>query len=56
LLQAVCGESRPANSERPAIPSTSGQTTSRFLATATREQRAAMKRDLEPIINIYNQL
>ncbi len=30
--------------------------TSRFLATATREQRAAMKRDLEPIINIYNQL
>jgi hypothetical protein len=30
--------------------------TSRFLATATREQRAAMKRDLEPIITIYNQL
>ncbi|MCF7675210.1 MAG: hypothetical protein K9N23_01025 [Akkermansiaceae bacterium] len=30
--------------------------TSGFLATATREQRAAMKRDLEPIINIYNQL
>ena len=30
--------------------------TSRFLVTATREQRAAMKRDLEPIINIYNQL
>jgi hypothetical protein len=29
---------------------------SRFLATATGEQRAAMKRDLEPIINIYNQL
>jgi hypothetical protein len=28
----------------------------RFLATATREQRAAMKRDLEPIIDIYNQL
>jgi hypothetical protein len=27
----------------------------RFLATATREQRAAMKRDLEPLINIYNQ-
>ena len=30
--------------------------TSRFLATATREQRAAMKRDLEPSINIYNHL
>jgi hypothetical protein len=30
--------------------------TSRFLATATKEQRAAIKRDLEPIINIYNQL
>jgi hypothetical protein len=29
--------------------------TSRFPATATREQRFAMKRDLEPIINIYNQ-
>ena len=28
----------------------------RFLAIATREQRAAMKRDLEPIIHIYNQL
>jgi hypothetical protein len=30
--------------------------TSRFLATATKEQRAAMKRDLEPIVNMYNQL
>ena len=30
--------------------------TSSFLATATKEQRAAIKRDLEPIINIYNQL
>ena len=28
----------------------------RFLAIATREQRAAMKRDLEPIVNMYNQL
>ena len=30
--------------------------TSRFLATATKEQRAAIKRDLKPIIDIYNQL
>ena len=28
----------------------------RFLASATHEQRQALKRDLEPIINIYNQL
>ena len=30
--------------------------TSRFLATATTEQRAAMKRDLQPVVDIYNQL
>jgi len=29
---------------------------SRFLSTSTREQRAALKRDLEPIVQIYNQL
>jgi hypothetical protein len=28
----------------------------RFLSTSTYEQRQALKRDLEPIINIYNQL
>ena len=28
----------------------------RFLATATREQREALKRDLEPVVQIYNQL
>jgi hypothetical protein len=28
----------------------------RFLATATTEQRAALKRDLEPVVSIYNQL
>jgi len=28
----------------------------RFLATATREQRDALKRDLEPVVHIYNQL
>jgi hypothetical protein len=27
-----------------------------FLANATEEQRAAIKRDLEPVISIYNQL
>jgi len=29
---------------------------SRFLASSTKEQRAANKRDLEPIVQIYNQL
>ena len=28
----------------------------RFLSTSTREQRDALKRDLEPVVNIYNQL
>jgi hypothetical protein len=28
----------------------------RFLDTATDEQREALKRDLEPIVTIYNQL
>ena len=28
----------------------------RFLASATREQRQTLKRDLEPVVNIYNQL
>jgi hypothetical protein len=28
----------------------------KFLATATREQRAALKRDLQPVVDIYNQL
>lgn len=28
----------------------------RFLATATSEQRAVLKRDLEPVVSIYNQL
>lgn len=28
----------------------------RFLATATREQRDTLKRDLEPVVHIYNQL
>lgn len=28
----------------------------RFLATATRDQREALKRDLEPVVSIYNQL
>jgi hypothetical protein len=28
----------------------------RFLATATREQRETLKRDLEPVVHIYNQL
>ena len=28
----------------------------RFLAGATYEQRQALKRDLEPVVNIYNQL
>jgi hypothetical protein len=28
----------------------------RFLASATREQRAALKRDLQPVVDIYNQL
>jgi hypothetical protein len=28
----------------------------RFLADATDEQKAALKRDLEPVISIYNQL
>ena len=28
----------------------------RFLATATREQRETLKRDLEPVVDIYNQL
>ena len=28
----------------------------RFLSTATREQREALKRDLEPVVHIYNQL
>jgi hypothetical protein len=27
-----------------------------WLRTATREQRAALKRDLQPVIDIYNQL
>jgi hypothetical protein len=27
-----------------------------FMSKATFEQRQAMKRDLEPIVNIYNQL
>jgi hypothetical protein len=28
----------------------------RFLAKATREQRLALKRDLQPVVDIYNQL
>jgi hypothetical protein len=40
---------------RQVRPLRGGRMTSRFPATATREQRFAMKRDLEPIINIYNQ-
>jgi hypothetical protein len=30
--------------------------TKSFLNNATREQREALKRDLEPIVSIYNQL
>jgi hypothetical protein len=30
--------------------------TDKFLAEASDEQRAAIKRDLEPVITIYNQL
>ena len=28
----------------------------RFLTRASREQRTALKRDLEPVVRIYNQL
>ncbi len=40
----------------PAGPVVAAHADERFLTRASREQRTALKRDLEPVVRIYNQL